>query len=152
MRAWQRLDRYDPRWRFSTWLYTIASRLATSRARKVGGRRDRGEDGLGALSACNDPDARLHAEELSAGLWATAHEVLSEEQRAALWLRYVDDLTADEIGEALGRPAVTVRVILFRARERLGKHLDPEHLLEPAAPSGPEAGALFARRVSGGSL
>ena len=28
VRAWQRIDQYDPRWQFSTWLFTIANRLA----------------------------------------------------------------------------------------------------------------------------
>ncbi|MEE8146382.1 MAG: sigma-70 family RNA polymerase sigma factor, partial [Longimicrobiales bacterium] len=30
VRAWQRIRRYDPRWRFSTWLFTIAHRLAVT--------------------------------------------------------------------------------------------------------------------------
>src|SRR5262245_24576295 len=34
-RAFQHSDRFDPRYRFSTWLYTIAVRLAHDHARSV---------------------------------------------------------------------------------------------------------------------
>ena len=33
LRAWSRIDMYDPRRRFSTWLFTLAHRLAVSRLR-----------------------------------------------------------------------------------------------------------------------
>ena len=33
LRAWNKIDRFDPHYRFSTWLFTIAKRLAVSRAR-----------------------------------------------------------------------------------------------------------------------
>ena len=35
LRAWHRLDRYDREWRFSTWIFTIAKRLATSGWRRA---------------------------------------------------------------------------------------------------------------------
>src|SRR6185503_20466984 len=38
LRAWQKLAHYDSRWRFSTWLYTLAERLCIS------SRRSRGKD------------------------------------------------------------------------------------------------------------
>src|SRR4051794_35378927 len=37
--AYKNLASYDSRWRFSTWLFTIANRLATSAARKGRARR-----------------------------------------------------------------------------------------------------------------
>ncbi len=153
LRAWSSLARYDENWRFSTWLYTIASRLATSRQRRATVRRDvTGEASFVFLSASEDPTEAMSAAEERQGIWSKAIEVLSQEQRSALWLRYVDNLSAEEIGLALNRRAVTVRVILFRARERLARHLDPEELLDSSQPRGADAAAVFARRVSGGSL
>ena len=35
-RAWQSIKSYDPAWKFSTWLFTIGSRLAVSDHRKQG--------------------------------------------------------------------------------------------------------------------
>src|SRR6478672_168395 len=34
VRAWERITSYDRQWRFSTWLFTIASRLAVSHYRR----------------------------------------------------------------------------------------------------------------------
>src|SRR5262249_49655709 len=34
VRAWERIGSYDRRWRFSTWLFTIASRMAVSHYRR----------------------------------------------------------------------------------------------------------------------
>ena len=74
-------------------------------------------------------------------LWALADRCLSEDQRSALWLRYAEDLGYGEIGKILGRPAVTVRVLLFRAREILGRQLASGDLENPPEP-GSRKGAL----------
>ena len=33
LRAWTKIELYNERWRFSTWLFTVAKRIAVSRAR-----------------------------------------------------------------------------------------------------------------------
>lgn len=127
LRAWQNLARYDPRWRFSTWLYTLAERLCIS------ARRSRGKDPavtggefeLGNVPAGHDPAQAAAERDEGRALWETAFRVLRPEERSALWLRYAEDLSMEEIGAVLGRPAVTVRVLLFRARGRLGAALEP---------------------------
>ncbi len=120
LRAWTKLERYDPRWRFTTWLYTVAKRLAVSRARS---RRpdELSEEALGGLCSGADPFAdSAHREEVR-NLWDLAAEVLSREQRSALWLRYAEDLSNEEIAAVLGKKRVTVRVLLFRARQALAR-------------------------------
>jgi hypothetical protein len=47
-------------------------------------------------------------------------------QRSALWLRYAEDLAPEAIGAVLGKRTGTVRVILFRARERLLRAIGEE--------------------------
>jgi len=134
LRAWQNLGRYDSRWRFSTWLYTLAERLCVSARRSQGkGPRVHGsESELAAVSAGVDPSRAVADRDEGRALWETATRILRPEERAALWLRYGEDLSMEEIGEVLGRPAVTVRVLLFRARGRLAGALD--------APAGSERG------------
>jgi RNA polymerase sigma factor (sigma-70 family) len=44
----------------------------------------------------------------------------------AVALRYVDDLSMNEIGELLGCSEATVRVHLFRARQALEMRLVPD--------------------------
>src|SRR5262245_11784028 len=126
LRAWQNLERYDPRWRFSTWLFTVAERLCISQRRSRG--KGPGESGLepelAAAAPVQDPGEAAAEKDEGRALWETAVRVLRPEERSALWLRYAEDRSMEEIGAVLGRPPVTVRVILFRARGRLAQALE----------------------------
>lgn len=120
LRAWGAIGRFDGRWRFSTWLYTIARREAVdvvrARARRAGG-----DEGV-KPAAVAPPPARPDGEP-GPGVWDVASEVLGREEFEALWLRYVEDRTPREIAMITGRSAVAVRVRLHRARERVRERL-----------------------------
>ncbi len=121
MRAWQRFEQYDPRWQFSTWLFTIAHRLAITHRRRhdVATSCDTRE----FATVDRDDPARLLADREQGGqLWETADRILTETQRTALWLRYAEDLSNTDIAAITGRSRVSVRVTLFRARETLAAH------------------------------
>jgi len=129
LRAFEKLDRYDERWRFSTWLFTIAQRMAVSRARKWRPDYDSErvaeqgtERGRGAAHN-HDPAAFLEAAEERDSLWALAAEHCTPDQRTALWLRYAEDVSLEEIARIFERPVTTIRVQLFRARRLLEKKL-----------------------------
>jgi RNA polymerase sigma-70 factor (ECF subfamily) len=122
VRAWQRIDQYRPRHRFSTWLFTIAARLTINHLRSA----DRHRRHLGDFHAMrshtaqeDDPAVLVAAREETGNIWSLAAACLSEEQLAALWLRYAEDLSIREIATVFGRTAVGVRVMLFRARTKL---------------------------------
>ena len=122
LRAWSKLDLYDKRWRFSTWLYTLAARLAVSKKRRAVVPCVSPE----VLDGCvvhADPGAAALAAEERDNLWNLAAEVLSPDQRSALWLRYGEGLEPIEIARILSKRASSVRVLLFRARERLAGHM-----------------------------
>jgi RNA polymerase sigma-70 factor (ECF subfamily) len=134
VRAWQKLDTYDPRWSFSTWLFTLARRLAATRTRSTRP-SPKGHDALDGLSVHADPGRALTETEERANLWSIADRVLESDQRSALWLRYAEDLSVAEIAEVLGRSSVSVRVLLFRARGKLAQFLAPSPLEpRPATP------------------
>lgn len=120
VRSWERIGSYDPTWRFSTWLFTIASRMAVSEHR-----RRRAASAIDAHDPVGRSDADLaeveHAERLGSRLWAMAKELLRDDQHTALWLRYAEDMTIGEIAKVMGRSRVGVRVALFRARQRLAE-------------------------------
>jgi RNA polymerase sigma-70 factor (ECF subfamily) len=121
LRAWEKLDRYDERWKFSTWLYTIATRMAVSRGRKV--RPEPNSERVSAERGGFDPAVECQAAEERDSLWALAREHCTADQRTALWLRYGEDVSYDELSKILGRPMPTVRVQLFRARRLLERKL-----------------------------
>jgi RNA polymerase sigma-70 factor (ECF subfamily) len=121
VRAWRRLETYKPHLRFSTWLFTIAVRLAAAHHR----RRRRGA----ALAGDSSDDRaigvsdRAEAGEQRSRLWRVAEETLTPDQFSAVWLRYAEDETVEGIARILGKSRVGVRVTLFRAREKLGRCL-----------------------------
>jgi RNA polymerase sigma-70 factor (ECF subfamily) len=117
LRAHAKLASYDPSYRFSTWLYTIASNLAISRAR--------GQRPAPPASAADghDPRDELARREQGARLWRRAAAILTAAHYEVLRLRYADDLDIGEISARTGRSATHVRVLLFRARRALAKEM-----------------------------
>jgi RNA polymerase sigma-70 factor (ECF subfamily) len=124
LRAWLKIDRYRSDWRFSTWLFTLGRRIAASERRRTRVRAN-GADELDEVSVQSDPSGGLVEREDRAQIWSLAERHLSEEQCSALWLRYAEELPLDEVARVLGKSAVGVRVLLFRARTKLAQHLDP---------------------------
>ncbi|MBN2296799.1 MAG: sigma-70 family RNA polymerase sigma factor [Pirellulales bacterium] len=119
IRAYRNLDRYHPRWRFSTWLFTIARRLAAnSRKRQIPEENNTTE--IESLpSGSLDPEATLEAEENKHKLWDIAADVLTPDQHTALWLYYVEDMPVKEIASVLGRYVPATKMMLHRARQKL---------------------------------
>jgi RNA polymerase sigma-70 factor (ECF subfamily) len=131
VRAWQRIGQYHPRWQFSTWLYTIAHRLAIAQRKRQ--RREARPADLDGVPAESDPGRPAADREQCRHIWALADRVLPETQRAALWLRYAEGLGTSEIARVLGKSRVGVRVMLFRARETLAENLRRAPARRPVA-------------------
>jgi RNA polymerase sigma-70 factor (ECF subfamily) len=117
LNAFRYLDSYDPRWRFSTWLYRIAIRNA--------GKLHRAHEVL--ETEPSDPDAdplrQCMADSERDNLWLTARRLLREDVCAALWLRYVEDMSVNDVAAVLDRSTSWTKVNLMRAREALEAEL-----------------------------
>jgi RNA polymerase sigma-70 factor (ECF subfamily) len=125
VKSYVHLARYDARWRFTTWLFSIALReLRTIH------RRSAARPAAAALDNHAEPAARPDpAPDLGDGpgeIWQTARRVLKDVQYTALWLRYGEDLQAREIAKVMGRPRVWVSVTLHRACAALRQLADHE--------------------------
>ena len=111
--AFRYLHSYDPRWRFSTWIYRIAIRNAE---------KTRSETlvDLGDLSD-EESDPLLHCIKASdtENLWVSARRVLNDDVFAATWLRYAEDMSIRDISKALDRSDSWTKVNLLRARKAL---------------------------------
>ena len=118
MRVYENLHRYNRRWAFSTWLFTIARRTSLNHRR-----RSRPTTDLKAVEAATSvapgPLDVMVADENCSRFWDRVAGVLSEEQTTALWLHYVEDMPVRAIAKVLGRSWASVKVMLFRARKRL---------------------------------
>jgi RNA polymerase sigma-70 factor (ECF subfamily) len=124
-RAFLQIDKFDFRFQFSTWLYTIAFRLATDFTRK-----EKRRPKLVAM------DAVLHAPEIASShtsrnasavvddVWRLAHSILVESQYTILWLKYGESLSIKEIASVVQKTEIMVRVQLHRARSKLAKEIN----------------------------
>jgi len=143
VRAWQNLAVYNPRWRVTTWLYTIAARLACTHYRRSRGQVQANADLAQIRSAQAGPHEVASAREERANLWATAERVLTIEQYTVLWLRYVEDMTVAEMAQVMGKTQTHVKVLLYRGRNNLAPYVKTgdARLFRPDRSGGAAAGA-----------
>ncbi len=126
VRIYQAAERYEPRAKFSTWLFGIAHNLALNDLARAYRKREQPlEDVHIDTTADARPDAgeQLEARRTSESLEKAIGE-LPERQRSALLMRSVQGLGYEEIGEAMGTSVSSVKSMLHRAREKLVAHLE----------------------------
>lgn len=128
VRVFQHRAKFNPRHKFSTWLYAIATNLVKDRYRwrsrhpQVSLDGD-GEDTGGSLGdrlSAHDPtpSERLQSEE-QADTVRRAVAALPEELRTPLILAEYEERSHAEIGIILGCTAKAVEVRIYRARQQL---------------------------------
>jgi RNA polymerase sigma-70 factor (ECF subfamily) len=97
------------------YLFRTATNLALDHFREA--KRERTRDAF--LMPGNQPPDRM---EMRHDMMRVFGE-LKPRERALLWLAHVEESNHEEIGEALGLKTKSVKVLLFRARKRLGELL-----------------------------
>jgi len=108
---------------FSAWLYQIALNAVADHYRG-----NRGELGLDHAVSVSSGAATVVDEVIrrdrSRRIWA-AIDQLPKQQRAALILKFGEDLKIEEIAEVLGKSSGAVKLLLHRGVERLRRELPP---------------------------
>ncbi len=144
-KLYKNIFRYDPKWKFSTWIYTAVNRQAISHYRSKQNKNIQGI--LDQTDA--DPVESMIQETQNQNLWNLARKLKSN-QYEALWLRYVEDLPIKEIAMIMEKSHAAARLILHRARLNLGKQFkaDPEFSQYVIHPN-PEGQIMFYKENSG---
>jgi len=127
LRVWRHMEslRQVPAQRRRFWLFAVARNVVNDHYRRVVPRQEREEsmsEGIALRSATAGPEAMLEASE-TAAIVDAAIERLPDNLRTVLAMRLLTGMTSTEIGEALGRPAGTVRYQLAEARQRIAVEL-----------------------------
>ena len=117
-KAYQRLDTFDPSYRFFSWMYRILVNECLNAIRS----RHPEETLVGDVAAVGTPFDSMAAEERRAHVEA-ALKRLSPEYRAVIVLRHFAGQSYSEIADALAIPEKTVKSRLYAARQRLGELL-----------------------------
>ena len=132
--AFQKMEQFDARRRFAAWVFTIARRKCIDRHRTAAPVADDLASDQPEPSDDPDPAEALARREDGQNLWRLARERLGENQFQALWLHYAEDLDVAQIAHVLRKTRVHVKVMLFRARQLLGRELNPGATLAQAFP------------------
>jgi RNA polymerase sigma-70 factor (ECF subfamily) len=118
LKAAERIDDYDPRYKFFSWIYRIALNEALNLVRDRG-REDGLDEGIEIPAAVADePEERLAAVQRSRRLQQALMK-LSAHDRVVVSLRHFSELSYAEIAEVLDIDEKTVKSRLFEARQRL---------------------------------
>jgi len=117
VKAWENVDRYNPRWSVATWLRRIVTNLALDRLRKrkiLTGF----PEGLErtAESQAEGPDALVERKERADQVWGLL-DTLPDKYRLVLVMREIEGMEVSEISDETGVKPATVRWRLHRARE-----------------------------------
>jgi len=134
LKVYGALDRFDPRFRFSTWLFRVAGNAAIDHLRRRRGRAvslDLPPDADGESRAIDprdegpDPLEELRMRRLRRAI-DEAIRKLPDDYRELISLRHYGELPYEEIAELKRLPLGTVKNKLFRARQALRDLLPPD--------------------------
>ncbi len=130
VRVLRNLDRFDPRFRFSTWLFTIGRRLLVNHLQKMRPAYDSDLVESRGNRRNQPADPVLEDERRSAirGLLDQALATLNPRQRRVVELFHERERSIPVIAAELGIPQGTVKSHLHRARRRMQEALaaDPK--------------------------
>jgi RNA polymerase sigma-70 factor (ECF subfamily) len=135
VKVFNHLDSFNPKYKFSSWIFKIASNLAIDALRKKeldtvsldGSRNASTADEVDATritveSRDENPEELLEAKELGEEI-EQAIAGLRPEYRTAILLRHVEGRPYEEIAEIMEIPLGTVKTYIHRARSELRESL-----------------------------
>lgn len=132
LRVYKNLDRYDESQKFSTWIYRIATNLCIDRLRKrkavysldAESSDHEGLDGYAMLpSDGKTPESELLLSETQR-LIHDAIATLPVKYKSVMILRYLQELSLQEISDVLDMPVTTIKTRVHRGREFLRRKLE----------------------------
>jgi RNA polymerase sigma-70 factor, ECF subfamily len=135
LRGYRKLEGFESRANFGTWIYRIAVHCALDRVKhrrgdetnwagRVGETNDPEQDQLQVADYAAGPDRILLSGEIGS-MQEAALRSLTATERTAFVLRHMEDRTTVEIGAALGIEPNAAKQAVFRAVQKLRRRLAP---------------------------
>jgi RNA polymerase sigma-70 factor (ECF subfamily) len=125
LKAFQQLSRFDPQYKFFSWLYRIAINESLNFVKRSGRQEPLESDGI-----ASDPDPERIVVSAEVGRHVQdALMKIAPDYRAVIVLRHFHDCAYDEMAAILGIPEKTVKSRLFSARRQLRELLEAKGML-----------------------
>ncbi|MCX7771641.1 MAG: RNA polymerase sigma factor [Clostridia bacterium] len=129
IKAYKHLWRYDSRISFSTWLYTIAHNLCkTFMKRRKAPPISLESEVISGFEPVSPPKEEPSEYLMLKEYRREAHKLmafLKPDQKAALILKYLQDLSYEEIGRILGISEDAAKMKVYRAKKEILKRYQP---------------------------
>jgi RNA polymerase sigma-70 factor (ECF subfamily) len=132
LRGYRKLEGFESRANFGTWIYRIAVHCALDRVKsrrgkedsRVGDANDPELDQVQVADQAAGPERLLLSGEIASMQLAALHSLTATE-RTAFVLRHMEDRTTAEIGAALGIDPNAAKQAVFRAVQKMRRRLAP---------------------------
>jgi RNA polymerase sigma-70 factor (ECF subfamily) len=132
LRGYQRLESFQQRSSFGTWIYRIAVNCALNRMRRSGTRAqyqlgedsDPNEKTVQVAAQDADPERSVLSLEIDGAL-KEAMRLLTPREKTAFVLRHYEDRSTSEIAQVLGIAPNAAKQAVFRAVQKLRQELAP---------------------------
>jgi len=122
LKAFEHLDRFNPEFKFFSWIY----RIAVNESINALNRRNRHQElADNEVASVRGPDDMVDAGRLGNQV-QTALLALNEDHRAVIVLRHFVECSYRQIGEILQIPEKTVKSRLFSARQQMKGRLEEQ--------------------------
>lgn len=129
IRAFKNIDRYDDRWMFSTWLYSIAVNNCRNYMRKSGKRQTVPIDDFADNdnpSGYGNPENVYERTERRREIILLINS-LKDKQRIPLILKYVMDFSYSQISDILGISEEAAKMRVLRAKKAICRKYMEKH-------------------------
>jgi len=132
LRGYRKLESFESRSNFGTWIYRIAVRCALDRvssrrqddSTRIGGDDDAESDTIQVADGSPDPERLVLSSEIAA-IRKAAMRTLTPMERAAFTLRHLEECSLEEIAAALDIDTNAAKQAVYRAVHKLRHRLAP---------------------------
>ncbi len=112
LNAFRHIKSYDSRWQFSTWIYTIARRIASKKSSVT-------------LDTAFDSEQQLAIElkiyEPLKNIWVIIRQYMKDDDFDTLWFYFSQNLRIRDIAHILQKSESWVKVSLYRSKKKLAR-------------------------------
>jgi len=120
LRAFERLDQYNPEYKFFSWIYRIAINESINQKNRTRNLQSFNDE---EMAVQDDPETELDADRVADIIQASLME-LQEDYRVVVVLRHFSDLSYRDISGILQIPEKTVKSRLYSARQLMKTELN----------------------------
>ena len=125
LKVFDKLDNFQERARFSTWLYSIAYNYCLDQIRLAKRLNTVSIDDDDDLNIADTQDSVLHEETLH--LVKRAMDTLSKDETTFLRLKYEDGMSIDDIADMYDMKASAVKMRLKRSRDKIHRLYEQQY-------------------------